>query len=95
MAESKRVKAEEAEEKDLNIVNEASAETTEVVAESAQEEEIGAEEPLEIFSTADEQMYLNDKGEFNWDAYEASGGYNSDERKKTRQDVRIDPVGYS
>jgi len=82
MAESKRVKAEEAEEKDLNVVNEASAETTEVVAEPTQEEEIGAEEPLEIFSTADEQLYLNDKGEFNWDAYEASGGYNNDERKK-------------
>ncbi len=82
MAESKRVKAEEAEEKDLNIVNEAASESTEVVAESTQEEEIGAEEPLEIFSTADEQMFLNDKGEFNWDAYEASGGYNKDERKK-------------
>ncbi|MFN5619759.1 MAG: 30S ribosomal protein S1 [Flavobacteriales bacterium] len=27
-------------------------------------------------------MYLNDKGEFNWDAYEAAGGYNNDERKK-------------
>jgi len=82
MAESKRVKAEEAEEKDLNIVNEATSETTEVVAETTQEEEVGVEEPLEIFSTADEQMYLNDKGEFNWDAYEAAGGYNNDERKK-------------
>jgi len=82
MAESKRVKAEEAEEKDLNIVNEATAENAEVTVETPQEEEIGAEEPLEIFSTADEQMYLNDKGEFNWDAYEAAGGYNNDERKK-------------
>ncbi|MFN5620580.1 MAG: S1 RNA-binding domain-containing protein, partial [Flavobacteriales bacterium] len=27
-------------------------------------------------------MYLNEKGEFNWDAYEAAGGYNNDERKK-------------
>ncbi len=82
MAESKRVKAEEAEEKDLNIVNEATSETAEGTPASSQEEEIGAEEPLEIFSTADEQMYLNDKGEFNWDAYEAAGGYNNDERKK-------------
>ena len=82
MAESKRVKAEEAEEKDLNTVNEATSENAEATVESTQEEEVGAEEPLEIFSTADEQMYLNDKGEFNWDAYEAAGGYNSDERKK-------------
>jgi len=82
MAESKRVKAEEAEEKDLNIVNEATPANAEAPAESTQEEETGAEEPLEIFSTADEQMYLNEKGEFNWDAYEAAGGYNNDERKK-------------
>jgi len=82
MAESKRVKAEEAEEKDLNIVNEATSENTEATVETTPEEEIGAEEPLEIFSTADEQMYLNEKGEFNWDAYEAAGGYNNDERKK-------------
>ena len=82
MAESKRVKAEEAEEKDLNIVNEATSETAEGTTTSSPEEEIGAEEPLEIFSTADEQMYLNEKGEFNWDAYEAAGGYNNDERKK-------------
>jgi len=82
MAESKRVKAEEAEEKDLNVVNEAAAENAGTTAESTPEEEGGAEEPLEIFSTADEQMYLNEKGEFNWDAYEAAGGYNNDERKK-------------
>lgn len=82
MAESKRVKAEEAEEKDLNITNEATSENTEATVEAAPEEEIGAEEPLEIFSTADEAMYLNDKGEFNWDAYEAAGGYNKDERTK-------------
>jgi small subunit ribosomal protein S1 len=82
MAESKRVKAEEAEEKDLNVVNEAAAENAGTSAESTPEEEGGAEEPLEIFSTADEQMYLNEKGEFNWDAYEAAGGYNNDERKK-------------
>jgi small subunit ribosomal protein S1 len=82
MAESKRVKAEEAEEKDLNITNEATSENPEATVEAAPEEEIGAEEPLEIFSTADEAMYLNDKGEFNWDAYEAAGGYNKDERTK-------------
>ena len=81
MAESKRVKAEEAEEKNLNVQAEGTAENAEVET-SSQEEEIGAEEPLEIFSTADDQMYLNEKGEFNWDAYEAAGGYNNDERKK-------------
>ncbi|MFM7727990.1 MAG: S1 RNA-binding domain-containing protein, partial [Flavobacteriales bacterium] len=64
------------------IISSSNFVSTEAVAESTQEEEIGAEEPLEIFSTADEQMYLNDKGEFNWDAYEAAGGYNNDERKK-------------
>jgi small subunit ribosomal protein S1 len=81
MAESKRVKAEEAEEKNLNVQAEGTSENAEVET-SSHEEEIGAEEPLEIFSTADDQMYLNEKGEFNWDAYEAAGGYDNDERKK-------------
>jgi small subunit ribosomal protein S1 len=81
MAESKRVKAEEAEEKNLNVKAEGTSENTEVETPS-HEEEIGAEEPLEIFSTADDQMFLNEKGEFNWDAYEAAGGYDNDERKK-------------
>jgi small subunit ribosomal protein S1 len=81
MAESKRVKAEEAEEKNLNVKAEGTSENAEVETPS-HEEEIGAEEPLEIFSTADDQMFLNEKGEFNWDAYEAAGGYDNDERKK-------------
>ncbi len=81
MAESKRVKAEEAEEKNLNVQAEGTSENAEVETPS-HEEEIGAEEPLEIFSTADDQMFLNEKGEFNWDAYEAAGGYDNDERKK-------------
>ena len=84
MAESKRVKAEEAEEKNLNVQAEGTAENAEVETPSI-EEEIGEEEPLEIFSTADDQMYLDEKGEFNWDAYEAVGGYNNDERKKLDQ----------
>jgi small subunit ribosomal protein S1 len=81
MAESKRVKAEEAEVNDPIVDNEAIAgaetETAEVVAE-----EIEIEEPLDLYSTADEQQYLNSNGEFNWDAYEAVGGYSDDERKK-------------
>lgn len=95
MAESKRVKAEEAEDKDLNLnlseeatpidasanVVVISEEVTPTAA-NAEEEEVAIEEPLDIFSTADEKMYLTESGEFNWDAYEAAGGYNSDERKK-------------
>jgi small subunit ribosomal protein S1 len=81
MAESKRVKAEEAEVNDPIVDNEAIAgaetETAEVIAE-----EIEIEEPLDLYSTADEQQYLNSNGEFNWDAYEAVGGYSDDERKK-------------
>lgn len=99
MAESKRAKAEEADEKDLNIHAEATAEATEtateVVAEVSEstepvaevatavaEEEALPEEPLELYSTADEQLYLDEKGEFNWDAYESSGGYEASERDK-------------
>lgn len=83
MAESKRVKAEEADEKDLVAKNN-EAVVSENVAENVveSEEEISVEEPLEIFSTADDKMFLTESGEFNWDAYEAAGGYNNDERKK-------------
>ncbi len=81
MAESKRVKAEEAEEK--NVTVNLTEETAEVAAATeVAEEEVTAEEPLEIFSTADEKMYLTESGEFNWDAYESAGGYDGDERKK-------------
>jgi len=95
MAESKRVKAEEAEEKDLNLNTSEEATpidaTADVVVISeevtppvavVEEEEVVIEEPLEIFSTADEKMFLTETGEFNWDAYESAGGYDSDERKK-------------
>ena len=95
MAESKRVKAEEAEEKDLNVnLNEEATPidpTADVVVISedvtptvavVEEEEVVVEEPLEIFSTADDKMFLTETGEFNWDAYEAAGGYDNDERKK-------------
>jgi small subunit ribosomal protein S1 len=98
MAESKRVKAEEAENLDpiepvtgeIEVTSDA-AETseTEVAAESdavaddvAAEEEIIAEETLELYSTADDALYLTPTGEFNWDAYEAAGGYSSDDRKR-------------
>ncbi|MBX7052250.1 MAG: 30S ribosomal protein S1 [Flavobacteriales bacterium] len=84
MAESKRVKAEEADEKGINenLQNEVENVAPEVEVTADVEEEVVAEEPLEIFSTADEKMYLTESGEFNWDAYEAAGGYNNDERKK-------------
>ncbi len=94
MAESKRVKAEEADEKDVtvNLTEESTpidttadvVVTTEEVTVKAPEveEEVTAEEPLEIFSTADEKMYLTETGEFNWDAYESAGGYSGDERKR-------------
>jgi small subunit ribosomal protein S1 len=81
MAESKRVKAEEAE-----VVNPANVQPEEVettaAAAAVVEEEVGAEEPLELYSTADDQLYMTASGEFNWDAYEAIGGYTADERKK-------------
>jgi small subunit ribosomal protein S1 len=84
MAESKRVKAEEAEVNDPILDNEALAgaevETTETVEAVA--DAIEVEEPLDLYSTADDQLYLNSNGEFNWDAYEAVGGYSDDERKK-------------
>lgn len=87
MAESKRVKAEEAEEKDItaNLAGETEKVAAEEVATenpAEVEDEVVAEEPLEIFSTADDKMFLTETGEFNWDAYEAAGGYNSDERNK-------------
>ncbi len=96
MAESKRVKAEEADEKDLivNISEEVtpidptanvvviSEEVVEKPVEVEVEEESTDEELPEIFSTADDQMFLTETGEFNWDAYESSGGYSDDERTK-------------
>jgi small subunit ribosomal protein S1 len=88
MAESKRVKAEEADEKDLTINAESTAEVTETATEETAEvtapaeEEVLAEEPLDLVSTADDLLYLDEKGNFNWDAYETGGGYNSNERSK-------------
>jgi len=107
MAESKRVKAEEAE--NLDPIAEATgavestpeaevsvaAEEVEAVAEGevaveeqvaveeevAAEEESGADESLELYSTADDAQYLTD-GVFDWDAYEAAGGYKAEERKR-------------
>ncbi len=82
MADTNLSPAEEAENKNLNTQNEGTPETAASADDLTQDEEIGAEEPLEIFSTVDEQMYLDEKGEFNWDAYEAIGGYSNDERNK-------------
>jgi small subunit ribosomal protein S1 len=82
MADTNLSPAEEAENKNLNTQNEGTPETAASADDLTQDEEIGAEEALEIFSTVDEQMYLDEKGEFNWDAYEAIGGYSNDERNK-------------
>ncbi len=102
MAESKRVKAEDADEKDLtvNINEEVTPEevtpidpTADVVVISeevvekpveVEVEEESTEDLPEIFSTADDEMFLTESGEFNWDAYESSGGYSMEDR--TRMD---------
>ena len=57
-------------------------ENTEANAPVAAEEEIAAEEPLELYSTADDAAFMNEKGEFSWEAYEASGGYTDSERQR-------------
>jgi len=64
--------AEEAENTNNQAVN-----TTPIV-----EEEVAAEEPLELYSTADDAEYMTASGEFNWDAYEAAGGYTTTDRQK-------------
>ncbi|MEY4330124.1 MAG: hypothetical protein RL609_872 [Bacteroidota bacterium] len=58
------------------------AENTGAVAPSHAEETISREEPMDLYSTADDAQYMNSNGEFNWDAYEAAGGYTADERKR-------------
>lgn len=81
MAESKRVKAEEADLTNAKLdLNAEGTATSKKVAEHHDED--GHDEPLEIFSTADDQAYLNEKGEFNWEAYESMGGYSNEERSK-------------
>jgi len=79
MAEKKRVKAEEAENIDPIAKI---GEETEATAAAASEEEVAIEEPLELYSTADDAAFLNEKGEFDWNAYETSGGYNASDRTK-------------
>lgn len=106
MAESKRVKAEEAEENaplagaeeitetestdtaeavdagdSVVLIEETIEEVVAEVPEETTEEDSGAEETLELYSTADEAAYMTD-GKFDWDAYEASGGYKDNERKR-------------
>ncbi len=46
------------------------------------EEKVSQEEPIELYSTADDAAYMTSTGEFNWDAYEAAGGYTKDERSR-------------
>jgi small subunit ribosomal protein S1 len=87
MAETKRTKAEEANVEPIENAAEIEAtpateagEVTETAA--VVEEEIVAEEPLELYSTADDAAYLTSTGEFNWDAYEAAGGYSTEDRTR-------------
>ena len=46
------------------------------------EEEVSAEEPLELYSTADDAAFMNENGEFSWEAYESAGGYSDSERDR-------------
>ncbi len=82
MAETKRTKAEE--EADLNLQNEETAAPEETVTEVplVEEEKVEAEEVIEVFSTADDAAFLTPTGEFNWDAYEREGKGNAEERAR-------------
>ena len=63
MAESKKVKAADAENIDpIENINE------EIVTPAVEKEEIAIEEPLDLYSTADDAAYITSTGEFNWDA---------------------------
>jgi small subunit ribosomal protein S1 len=77
MAESKKVKAADAE--NIDPIENLAEET---IAPAVEKEEIAIEEPLELYSTADDAAFLTSTGEFNWDAYEAAGGYTTDERSR-------------
>ncbi len=77
MAESKKVKAADAE--NIDPIENLAEET---IAPAVEKEEIAIEEPLDLYSTADDAAYLTSTGEFNWDAYEAAGGYTTDERAR-------------
>ena len=71
-----------AEEAENNVPSVEGTENTEATAPVAAEEEIAAEEPLELYSTADDAAFMNEKGEFSWEAYEAAGGYTDSERQR-------------
>jgi small subunit ribosomal protein S1 len=58
------------------------AENTGATAPVQAEETISREEPMDLYSTADDAQFMNSNGEFNWDAYEAAGGYSDEERKR-------------
>jgi small subunit ribosomal protein S1 len=62
-------------------VEEVSASVEEEVSAPA-EEEVSAEEPLELYSTADDAAFMNENGEFSWEAYESAGGYSDSERDR-------------
>jgi len=71
-----------AEEAENTVPSVEGTENTEATAPVAAEEEVSAEEPLELYSTADDAAFMNEKGEFSWEAYEAAGGYTASERQR-------------
>jgi len=77
-----------AEEAENTVPTNEGTENTEATASesveevSAPAEEISAEEPLELYSTADDAAFMNENGEFSWEAYESAGGYSDSERDR-------------
>lgn len=79
MAESKKSKAEEADEM---LKNDGELDVVAPVVEDEITEEDSDEEEVEVYSTADDKAFLDEKGEFNWDAYENTAKYSTEERAK-------------
>jgi small subunit ribosomal protein S1 len=71
-----------AEEAENTVPTTEGTENTEATASVTVEEEVTAEEPLELYSTADDAAFMNENGEFSWEAYESAGGYTASERDR-------------
>ena len=71
-----------AEEAENTVPTTEGTENTEATASVSVEEEVYAEEPLELYSTADDAAFMDEKGEFSWEAYESAGGYTASERDR-------------
>jgi small subunit ribosomal protein S1 len=82
MAESKRVKAEEA---DLNeeFKNVSPAPDAEIPTHVEDEKvEVEVIDNLDLYSTADDSGLITETGEFNWEALKIDGGYSETERTR-------------